>query len=355
MQYKILLLSFFFLSCMSRSKDNVPALTAKPGTANAAPYVFYQPGQALVPELMDNSVDTAVQVSRHINSILQDNRGYIWFATFDDGVCRYNGTDFVYIKTTEGLAGNTVYNIAEDKKGHLWFATSSGLSRFDGKKFFNYSEKDGLPSADCRSVYADSKGRLWINTIAGTCLFENEQIHSFQLPAGKNESLAQVSTALVTAVTEDLNGNIWFSHDGGGLSIYDGQKITEAEAQQAPVTALMTDTDGKIYAGFQDGSVAIREDNHFRKIYQDEEKNKQPVSSIISGQDGSVYCGTLGGGLLSYEKGNWQTIQEPWVTKNQIRSICIDRSGKLWCGFTGGVYWLKGTKLINLVKRMPGC
>jgi ligand-binding sensor domain-containing protein len=46
--------------------------------------------------------------------------------------------------TTDGLAADHVDCILPDSRGFLWFCTPEGLSRFDGYHFVNYGVREGL-------------------------------------------------------------------------------------------------------------------------------------------------------------------------------------------------------------------
>jgi ligand-binding sensor domain-containing protein len=43
----------------------------------------------------------------------------------------------------EGLANSRVNSVFQDSRGYLWFATWEGLSRFDGAEFRNYGTREG--------------------------------------------------------------------------------------------------------------------------------------------------------------------------------------------------------------------
>jgi hypothetical protein len=71
-------------------------------------------------------------------------------------------THFLHYTTTEGLPGNKVYCAVQDKAGFMWFGTDNGLVRFNGSEFKTFTVRDGLPDNDIFSVFEDAEGRLWI-------------------------------------------------------------------------------------------------------------------------------------------------------------------------------------------------
>ena len=71
---------------------------------------------------------------KHVNQILQDSDGFMWFAT-NNGLCRYDGYEFKTYKSSsqfpELLQSNIVNAIVEDIDHNLWIGTEQGLHFLD--------------------------------------------------------------------------------------------------------------------------------------------------------------------------------------------------------------------------------
>jgi ligand-binding sensor domain-containing protein len=66
-----------------------------------------------------------------INSIYEDRRGHIWFATSSDGLIEYDGVVPHSYKTYNGFFENDVTSIGEDEFGNIWIGLASkGLVKF---------------------------------------------------------------------------------------------------------------------------------------------------------------------------------------------------------------------------------
>lgn len=67
-----------------------------------------------------------------VKDIFEDKSGDIWFATFNNGVIRYDGViPHSYKFSLNGFPEDNVYSIAEDKDGNLWFGLySKGLVKY---------------------------------------------------------------------------------------------------------------------------------------------------------------------------------------------------------------------------------
>lgn len=53
-----------------------------------------------------------------------------------------NSICFTHLSTQDGLANDKVLSILQDQYGFMWFATENGLSRFDGINFVNYNHSE---------------------------------------------------------------------------------------------------------------------------------------------------------------------------------------------------------------------
>ncbi len=77
----------------------------------------------------------------------------------------------------DGLISNIVYDAIQDNRGFMWFATNVGVSRFDGNKWINYTTQEGLNDNEILKIKKDNKGRLWLMAFNGAVnIIENDTI-----------------------------------------------------------------------------------------------------------------------------------------------------------------------------------
>lgn len=73
-----------------------------------------------------------------------------------------------HISTTDGLAGNTIYELVQDPDGYIWMATNNGLSRYDGYSIVNYTTLDRKGQDETERVGRitcdTTEQLLWIST-----------------------------------------------------------------------------------------------------------------------------------------------------------------------------------------------
>ena len=68
----------------------------------------------------------------------------------------------------DGLAGMHVEDIYQDRQGFLWIATADGgVSRFDSARFDTFGLKDGLPNLTVMAIAEEEDGRLLFGTFGG--------------------------------------------------------------------------------------------------------------------------------------------------------------------------------------------
>src|SRR5262249_6166756 len=95
---------------------------------------------------------------------------------------------------SEGLSHAVVNSITQDKKGLMWFATDDGFNRFDGYLFqtFRFDHHDAQPLHDnfVQRIFNDNDGDLWISSRQGMYRFDlsTEQLFPFLDSADNNRN-----------------------------------------------------------------------------------------------------------------------------------------------------------------------
>ncbi|TNE52787.1 MAG: hypothetical protein EP338_14210 [Bacteroidetes bacterium] len=69
---------------------------------------------------------------------------------------------FVNYDVQHGLPSSEVYDALEDENGYMWFATDRGVVRFDGYEFELYNQDRGLSDNVVFNLYRDFKNRIWM-------------------------------------------------------------------------------------------------------------------------------------------------------------------------------------------------
>ncbi|WOI23292.1 sensor histidine kinase [Nonlabens ulvanivorans] len=110
--------------------------------------------------------------SNHVYKITQDSNGFIWIAT-DEGLVKYNGTDFKVFTTQEGLPTNDIWNIFPAEDGKLWYiAKSTSMGYILDNVVHNFVNKEADVSID--PIYSGFTGDSLI--LSGT--FRSHNLNS---------------------------------------------------------------------------------------------------------------------------------------------------------------------------------
>lgn len=324
----------------------------------------------------------------------------IIFTNYAQSPLRFN-----HISIAEGLSQTTVNTIIQDQLGFMWFATQDGLNRFDGYRFKVFKHVIGDSSSLTRSNWPvalanDPFGRLWVGTLDGLSVyqhetenfkhlsFEGEEIIHRQIKAllvsrdsvmwigsvegiskGKfNEKGELILTHFkpeagqelgVNTLFEDAEGNVWVGTNNGVLKFAGGEiggkegvgvelfqdKTKHGVLAHHYITAITQDQKGHLWVGTQYGLTVITTTGEYIRQFNHNEQDPTSLSdnwieSLFTDSKGRTWVGTYTNGLCLYDHENqkfhWyrHEVGNPKSLSGDdvIRGIYEDNSGIIWVG-----------------------
>ncbi len=308
----------------------------------------------------------------YVTAILQDRRGFMWFAT-RDGLNRYDGNTFVIYKSKpndpETLSSNFLQDMLEDDHGYLWIASNTGVSRFDPatercvRYLHDPKDQNSLAGAYVTSICRDSRGYLWFGTF-------DSGLDKFDPATGsfthyRNDSDGQL-VGRISQIIEDRSREIWFVGERGlfHLNPEKGQ-ITRANGIKNSLSAenVYEDEVGNLWMLADAPIVGLVEYDRKAEHVTNYPLTERSVdvlawtvrggstkgSLLADGQNGFWVPSSLG---LSYfdrrEKRFTYRFQHDETNpesldSNAILSVYRDRGGVLWVGTENA-----GLNLLNL-------
>lgn len=311
-------------------------------------------------------------IDEYVVEIFEDSKNNLWFGTLNKGAARFDGKNLTYFSEKEGLVGNAVVSIAEDKSGNLWFGTQSGLSKFDGKNFTNFTRKEGLCSDRVSNLLVDKSGKLWVGTWDGICTFDGSKFSNFDLPKPDVELQDYQKATLnwTTEIIEDRQGNIWFGRDGYGACRFDGKNFTHFTKKEGlasnNVQVICADKRGNIWFGsrvaendhpdpksrFGDGGLSRFDGKSVSQFPEIEGLSKNETYAIAEDRAGNVWIGANGLGVYRFDGQSFQlfkgTDRMDLTSVMGIQSILGDGRGRLWFGFSGGLFRLEAGEVVHV-------
>ena len=221
------------------------------------------------------TTDTSTLSDDYINALYSDTRKDLWVGT-SNGLNRFdpkkNTFERIYLSEGQKNKSNTqIISIYEDRKGNLWIAAKNGLYLLADRKTKKFIPASLLglskrtASYEIQTLYEDAKGNLWLGTNKGLSRlhFANNRIKELQFFTHSARQPGSLSDNSVTAITEDLQQNIWVATENGGINLFqsgtntfsrflhqDGQK--NGLVHNA-VRRMIRSHNGKLYIGTQEG------------------------------------------------------------------------------------------------------
>ncbi|HQW42136.1 MAG TPA: two-component regulator propeller domain-containing protein [Flavobacteriales bacterium] len=151
-------------------------------------------------------------------SILQDQQGFLWFAT-KDGLARYDGYEYRVFRNIPGdttsLAGNHITALLEDSLGFLWIGTEQdGLHRYDPRtgRFARIKRDPRLGQlAGIVSIESDTHGDLWVLEYSGGLCVVPNGVAAGPLPAlgAAADHYPKLELNALRSIRATLNGDLW--------------------------------------------------------------------------------------------------------------------------------------------------
>ena len=126
----------------------------------------------------------------NVRCILIDSRGFIWLGT-DDGLNRFDGTEFITIRRHSGtkfsLSGNVITDIKEDRDSTLWISTRDGgicqLNTKTGHVFHpSLITPGGAEQTHVHCIYLGTNDEIYVGTDKGIYLSHDKR--NFHLVKG---------------------------------------------------------------------------------------------------------------------------------------------------------------------------
>jgi ligand-binding sensor domain-containing protein/DNA-binding response OmpR family regulator/nitrogen-specific signal transduction histidine kinase len=173
-------------------------------------------GLALYNPQKDNFTKIEYTGDTFIYDIFQSYDGILWFASFNQGLFRYNPRNGEWKifkhqpENKKSLPHDKVISICEDSQKNLWITSEGGgFCRYnpENETFTSFSTKDGLPNDVVYKMLEDDKGRFWFTTNKGLSCFNpaNGAIKTCTLADGLPDNQFNYKSGIRTA-----DGKLYF-------------------------------------------------------------------------------------------------------------------------------------------------
>lgn len=324
-----------------------------------------------------------------LNSISEDNRGYLWIGT-RTGLGRFDGgTLKKYLNDKEdpfSLPGDDVYNVLEDNDHDLWVLTVGGVARYEyqndhfhtltnaeGHKFKVFAAckwRDGLLLGDGHAVIYYNKKEHSFTKIAELplsawmekflllddrtllCMVRSNKVWHIRLDTGEvNGDLFDVGF-YATDMMLDHQHNVWLTTRGGGLFCFspEGRRIAEFNTDNSglPTNKLksLTECDGYLVIATQlQGVCVLKPETRQTWLFQHEQGGGQftlpsnEVNLARTDKYGNILLGVNGHGLVSFDRVHIRTYTNLYAgfgkgPSGESIGCVLSHGDKVWVGTT---------------------
>lgn len=339
-------------------------------------------------DIMVKHLNTEQGLSHYtVNSIWQDEFGFIWIGTMD-GLNRFDGHRIKVFKPdpsdTTSLRENNIRQICGDMKGHLYIKGLNSVSEFDMRtssfrmlrdKGVRHIFHDGnslwIAGPQSLSTYSDGAftyrfkfSGIGVNNAVIDCFIitrNGDQCictnkHGFYRINREGHLIQHLEVGPVNSLYEDTGGNIWLAtrnegiyvlQTNGGIRHYLHDSSNPGSLAHNTVRQVCEDRNGNFWISTYGGLCRIGQDSgeftHYRYEFEHHAFNIRSIISMICDQQGTLWFGSFYEGVSYYS-----TEAESYVyykpEKDMTGSInspvtsCIseDSEGTLWIGTEGG-------------------
>lgn len=268
-----------------------------------------------------------------IESIFQDNKGYLWIST-QDGISRYNGYEFENFFSnpfdSTSILSNYIIKMNNWNSDSVCFTTTIGISIYDptSKTFKNYPFALNKPEVGSITSSAFNKNSIVISTTKG--------VFSVLLNEGgttvKNLGFKKAVKNVIY-----LKDQILFSSDSILYKI-EKEKVIPLKRYSEKIIKVFSDENG-INLSFNHKLIQL--DNKLNKVNQFDIPSSVNDCALINGK---YWLGTKNDGLIIYDSKNKKPLhgylnddRKHTLLSSQIRCIIKDNFGVIWLGTDKGI------------------
>lgn len=257
-----------------------------------------------------------------------------------------------HFSTEDGLPSNHIYDVFEDSRGFLWLATEEGVSRFDGTEFENFHTSDGLTGEVVLSIREDRKGRIWMMTLCGIpCYWKEGKFYNPQNTPFLQEI---ASESFLAAFATDRAGNVFIGYYDGAIFRLDSnervEKFIGCSNLGCGINMLAQDADGRIISTVSSRDLWIYEEGKTEQVTMSDVyvvgPHNYPVKAFLRSDGSVLYTWARSGFRFEPRSGRTTMIDSfPGISAGKIIYLGEDRQNNLWVGTTRGAFCYGSSKM----------
>lgn len=255
---------------------------------------------------------------------------------------------FTHLSGEQGLSNSTIETITQDDRGFIWIGTRDGLNRYDGHDIQIYrndpADTNTISDSYIRCIYEDRAKKLWIGTINGLNLLDPATGHFARWKHHEGESNS-LSNSTISSILEDKAGRLWIG-TGHGLNLLDRKTSRLSHFGEERIFCILEDNNGSIWVGTQNGLTLFHpETGKFTTLVNPAITNPSgnAILSLQTDRQGNIWAGTENDGIFLYDRLQQTFTRYGHSDKtpqslgdNMVKCMLTDHKGQLWAGGING-------------------
>ncbi len=293
----------------------------------------------------------AVKDGEVIDTRLSDAAGRFSFANLKPGQYQVRcQTPMGYVYPVEG----ETHQVAAGETHQVHFH----IAPFKKGTWNHYDTLDGLADNDVTTIYRTPDGVMWFGTDGGgVSVYDGERFNTFTTQDG-------LASNFVRSIYSADDTTIWFATQGG-VSRYDIARsndgitftnLTEKEGLvHNDVHAVYQTVDGVLWFGTADG-ISRYNGKEFVNLTEEDGLARDHVYAIRQTSDDVLWFGTHGGGVFAYDGEGIikRLMEEDGLVDNHVHTIYAAPDDTLWFGTDSGVSVYDGSKFVTRLVEKDG-
>ncbi len=242
-----------------------------------------------------------------------------------------------HITQEDGLVQGQVTTMLQDSKGYIWFATYDGVSKWDGKYFENIQTHNGLLSSVVLDIKESINGKIYIACYqGGVLIYDNGKLDTLNK---KNGLLSNAITSIIVLPNNEMlfagTGNKITKLKNGKLSDW-AKEVNYPNNDKYTIRDSYQDKQGVLYLATQKG-LLIYKNNAFQIITSRDGLNHNLLFSVVGNNKGVLYTASYKG-INKIENGVISELTKLSGFQNSYSSkVIISSDGTLFGATTNGV------------------
>ena len=206
-------------------------------------------------------------------------------------------------------------------------------------RFKNLGLHEGLPSVEILQTFQQSNGFMWFATDRGVSRYDGKKFTHFYYSPGDD---FHISNNFVTAITEDVTGNIWLATEvglnrisiEGKVTVFTEESLQKTGLTSSWIQSVFVDSKGRLWVANSEATQIYNAvTNRFKTVHlkqpstTDKPENWQNVFILKEDVSGNIFTSDLYGLLIfneidtMFHRVTSKSIENSLLTSSYINAI----------------------------------